>query len=80
MLVKAILISLVAAFTMFDYQLGTLYAFRPIVTCPLVGLILGNLPAGLAIGASFCSWETSPLEPTFRLTRRWAVSLRAPLP
>lgn len=52
MLVKAILISLVAAFAMFDYQLGTLYAFRPIVTCPLVGLILGNLPAGLAIGAS----------------------------
>lgn len=37
MLVKAILISLVAAFAMFDYQLGTLYAFRPIVTCPLVG-------------------------------------------
>lgn len=52
MLVKAILISLVAAFAMFDYQLGSLYAFRPIVTCPLVGLILGNLPAGLAIGAS----------------------------
>lgn len=52
MLVKAILVSLVAAFSMFDYQLGTLYAFRPIVTCPLVGLVLGDLPSGLAIGAS----------------------------
>lgn len=27
----------------FDYQLGTLYVFRPIVVCPLLGLILGDL-------------------------------------
>ena len=52
MLVQTLLISLVTAFAMFDYQLGTLYAFRPIVTCPLIGLILGDLPTGLAIGAS----------------------------
>ncbi|WP_276674331.1 PTS sugar transporter subunit IIC [Collinsella stercoris] len=36
----------------FDYQLGTLYAFRPIVVCPLLGLILGDLQTGLALGAS----------------------------
>ena len=53
------LISLVTAFAMFDYQLGTLYAFGPIVTCPLIGLILGDLPTGLAIGASLelLLWE-----------------------
>lgn len=52
MLVQAILVALIAGFANFDYQLGTLYAFRPIVTCPLVGLVLGDLTAGLAIGAS----------------------------
>lgn len=41
MLTQAILIGLIAAFGKFDYQLGTLYAFRPIVLCPLVGLVLG---------------------------------------
>ena len=52
MLTQAILIGLIAAFGKFDYQLGTLYAFRPIVLCPLVGLVLGDLQSGLAIGAS----------------------------
>ena len=36
----------------FDFQFGTLYAFRPIVVCPLLGLILGDLQTGLALGAS----------------------------
>lgn len=36
----------------FDCQLGTLCAFRPIVVCPLLGLILGDLQTGLALGAS----------------------------
>ena len=40
MLTQAILIGLIAAFGKFDCQLGTLYAFRPIVLCPLVGLVL----------------------------------------
>ena len=31
MLVQAILVGLVGAFGCLDYQLGTLYAFRPIV-------------------------------------------------
>lgn len=51
-MLQAILVGLIGAFASFDYQLGTLYAFRPIVTCPLVGLVLGDLQAGLAIGAS----------------------------
>ena len=33
MLVQAILVGLVGAFGCLDYQLGTLYAFRPIVLC-----------------------------------------------
>ena len=52
MLTQAILIGLIAAFGKFDCQLGTLYAFRPIVLCPRVGLVLGDLQSGLAIGAS----------------------------
>ena len=52
MLTQAILIGLIAAFGKFDCQLGTLYAFRPIVLCPLVGLVLGDLQSGLEIGAS----------------------------
>lgn len=52
MLVQSILVGLIAAFGSFDYQLGTLYAFRPIVLCPLVGLVLGDLATGLSVGAS----------------------------
>ena len=40
---RQILVGLVGAFGCLDYQLGTLYAFRPIVLCPLVGLVLGDL-------------------------------------
>ena len=39
-------------FKCFDYQLGTLYAFRPIVVCPVVGACLGDLHTGLILGAS----------------------------
>ena len=52
MLVQSILIGLIAALGALDCQLGTLYAFRPIVLCPLVGLVLGDLQTGLAIAAS----------------------------
>lgn len=52
MLIKAILIGLVSAYGKFDYQLGTLYCFRPIVLGPLVGLILGDLKSGIIIGAN----------------------------
>lgn len=52
LLVKSILIGLVAVLGNFDYQLGTLYCFRPIVLSPIVGLICGDLQAGITIGAS----------------------------
>ena len=52
MLLKAILIGLIAAYGCFDYQLGSLYAFRPITLGPLVGLVLGDLKTGVEIGAT----------------------------
>lgn len=52
MIVQAVLVGLIGALGCFDYQLGTLYMFRPIVMCPLVGLALGDLQTGLAVGAS----------------------------
>lgn len=53
MLVQSLICAVFYVFVkFFDYQLGTLYAFRPIVVCPLLGLILGDLQTGLALGAS----------------------------
>lgn len=52
MLVQALLVGLIAAIAHLDYQLGTLYMFRPIVTGPLVGLVLGDVQKGLEIGVS----------------------------
>ena len=53
MLVESLICAVFYVFVkFFDYQLGTLYAFRPIVVCPLLGLILGDLQTGLALGAS----------------------------
>ncbi|MEG1639194.1 MAG: PTS sugar transporter subunit IIC, partial [Erysipelotrichaceae bacterium] len=51
-MLEAILIGLVAALGKFGDQLGSLYINRPIVLAPLVGLILGDLEAGLVIGAT----------------------------
>ncbi len=51
-LMQAILIGLIAALGAFDYQMGTLYLFRPIVLGPLVGIVLGDLQQGLIIGAN----------------------------
>ena len=62
MLTQAILIGLIAAFGKFDCQLGTLYAFRPIVLCPLVGLVLGDLQSALAM--------SSPARATLRVSMR----------
>ena len=52
MIVQAVLVGLIGALGCLDYQLATLYMFRPIVMCPLVGLALGDLQTGLAVGAS----------------------------
>ncbi len=49
---QAVLLGLVAAFGTFDYQLGTLYIFRPITLGPIVGLILGDVKTGLIVGAN----------------------------
>lgn len=52
MLIKAILIGLVSAWGVLDYNVGTLYTFRPLVLSVLVGAILGDIQAGITIGAS----------------------------
>lgn len=52
MLLQAILIGLVAAWGVFDYNVGTLYTFRPLILSVLVGAILGDVQSGITIGAS----------------------------
>lgn len=52
MLLKALLIGLVSAWGVFDYNVGTLYTFRPLVLSVLVGAILGDVQSGITIGAS----------------------------
>ena len=52
MLVKAILIGLVSAWGVLDYQVGTLYTFRPLVLSVIVGAILGDVHQGIIIGAN----------------------------
>lgn len=52
MVVKALLLGLIAVWCQLDYQLGTLYTFRPITVGPLVGLVLGNFQQGIIIGAT----------------------------
>ena len=51
-MVEALLIALIAAIGVMDYQMGTLYIFRPIVLGPLVGVVLGDVQQGLVIGAN----------------------------
>ncbi|MDF9824899.1 fructoselysine and glucoselysine-specific PTS system IIC component [Breznakia sp. PF5-3] len=52
MVVQSILLGLVAVWGVLDYQLGTLYTFRPITIGPIVGLILGDFQTGITVGAS----------------------------
>ena len=52
MIGQAILIGLVSFVGSMDGGIGSLYIARPIVLSPIVGLILGDLQAGLAIGVS----------------------------
>ena len=52
MLVKAILIGLVSAWGVLDYQVGTLYTFRPLVLSVIVGAFLGDVHQGIIIGAN----------------------------
>ena len=52
MLLNAFLVGLVAMFGKMDNQFGESFFQRPIVLCPLTGLVLGDLATGLAVGAS----------------------------
>lgn len=53
MLLNAIVIGLIAVFGRLDSRmLGRLNFERPLITCTLVGLFLGDLKTGLAVGAS----------------------------
>lgn len=52
MLLTSILLGLLTSFAYGDYALGTCNLSRPIITGPLVGLILGDLETGIMIGAT----------------------------
>lgn len=53
MLINAIILGLIGVFCILDSRLlGRLNFERPLITCTLVGLALGDLPTGLAVGAS----------------------------
>ena len=51
-MLTAILIGLIGALGVMDFQFGSLYINRPIVLGPLVGLVLGDVTQGLIIGAN----------------------------
>ena len=51
MLLKAILLGLVAMLGNGNYLLGTNLLDRPLITCTLTGLIMGDLQSGIIIGA-----------------------------
>lgn len=53
MLTNALILGLIGVFCILDSRLlGRLNFERPLITCTLVGLVLGDLPTGLAVGAS----------------------------
>ncbi len=49
----SVILGLVGVFCILDSRLlGRMNFERPLITCTIVGLLLGNLPIGLAVGAS----------------------------
>ncbi len=48
---QALLLGVLGAYCWLDWCVGFLYLNRPIVLCPLVGLIMGDLQTGLMLGA-----------------------------
>ena len=52
MILKTILIFLIGLLGYSEWLLGTSCLQRPIVLGPLVGLVMGNLPAGIIMGAT----------------------------
>ena len=49
-LLQGIIIALVVMIIVVDRQLEALFIFRPIIVCPIVGAILGDLSTGLIAG------------------------------
>ena len=53
MLLTSLFLGLVGVFCILDSRLlGRLNFERPLITCTVVGLVLGDLPTGLTVGAS----------------------------
>lgn len=52
LLTQTLLLTLVAVFAKSEYFLGTSLIQRPIVVGPLVGLVMGDLQAGITMGAT----------------------------
>ena len=53
MLITSLILGLVGVFTILDSRLlGKLNFERPLISCTIVGLLLGDLQTGLAVGAS----------------------------
>lgn len=53
MLIQSILVGLVAVFMILDSRLfGRLNFEQPLITCTLVGLVMGDVQTGLAVGAT----------------------------
>ena len=52
MYLTAIILALIAMLANGEYFLGSSMLSRPLVTCTLTGLVMGNLTEGIIIGAS----------------------------
>ena len=80
--ISAVLVGLVGVFCMWDSRLlGRLNFEQPLVGATLVGLLLGDVPTGLAVGAAVelvsMAWCRSA--PPFRPIWSWAASWPLPL-
>ena len=64
MLVKTLLIALVSFIGFLECGVGNSMIQRPIVMGPLVGLVLGDVNAGLAVGATPVSYTHLTLPTT----------------
>ena len=52
MVIKTILVFLIGLLGYSEWLLGTSYLQRPIVLGPLVGLVMGDMQAGIIMGAT----------------------------
>lgn len=68
MIVQAILLGLVAMLGNAEYLLGTSCLSRPLVMGALTGIVMGDIPTGVTLGAhwNLPSWARSPSVRAFR--------------